>query len=79
MKLNFLLTILIAIVFFNESIDIEFKILFTPIVLLFLSPIGIYQYLSDENPIQQGALLSFIICAGELFLLGLVLFLLMKV
>jgi len=72
LKLNFLFTIVLGVVFFNDSIDIEFKILYIPIVLLFLSPIGIYQYLSDKNPIQQGILSSFIICIGEFFLLVLI-------
>ena len=79
LKLNFLFTIALAMVFFNDSIDIKYKILFMPIVLLLVSPIGIYQYLSDENPIQYGVISSFLICTGEFFLLGIIFFLLVKV
>ena len=79
LKLNFFFTIILAVVLFNDSIDIKYKTLFIPIVLLFLSPIGIYQYLSDENPIQYGVISSLIICIGEFFLLVIVLFLLVKV
>jgi len=76
LKLNFFLTIILAAVFFYDGINFKFKILFILIVLLFLSPIGIYQYLSDSNGAPQyRKATSFVICIGELFLLGLILLL----
>jgi len=66
---------MLVVLFFTNSISVEYKMIFFTISMLVASPIGIYQYLSDENPIQHGEIFSFTICFGEFFLLGLALFL----
>ena len=68
LKFNLLITIIIGILFFNNSIPIEMKINFIPIFLLLLSPIGIYQYLSKENPLKMNKFTSSIACLAELLL-----------
>lgn len=66
LKLNFLFTIVIVIIFFS-NLNPSFELSIAYITIILWSPVGIYQYLSEENPLY--GIGNTFVCIAELFII----------